>query len=292
MTRRFLQARSLGFEGPIGKARRYQNVQTGDTISYNAFRRLANARSSSAAAKVHLFEQVLARSNDLQLARRESGLSGREFEQYRRTFGNRESASPFVKENGRWTFRGARGFQHTFLNAQGICSIKAKETQFAEGLPSILWIDFRHLGQWPAVLTEKQSSPLISGRHGTLCSGAIWYAFFGWNGAPVFDDKIGGGYTVTPMAHDGRFYKGAIKSSRYSAAIICLQKATILFENPVTKTPLTDEQRATLTRLPWFSLEYSAAEWRPGDLDRAHELARSMISALEKHAGHSNPVWG
>jgi hypothetical protein len=173
-----------------------------------------------------------------------------------------------------------------------ICSIKAKETQFVEGLPSILWIDFRHLGQWPAVLTEKQSSPLICGRHGTLCSGAIWYAFFGWNGAPVFDDKIGGGYTVTPMAHDGRFYKGAIKSSRYSAAIICLQKATILFENPVTKTPLTDEQRATLTRLPWFSLEYSAAEWRPGDLDRAHELARSMISALEKHAGHSNPVWG
>ena len=65
------------------------------------------------------FEQVLGRSNDLELARRESGLSGREFEQYRRSFENRESASPFVKEHGRWTFRGARGFQHTFLNMQG-----------------------------------------------------------------------------------------------------------------------------------------------------------------------------
>ncbi len=113
------QMSSLGFEGPLGKARRYRNIRTGETVSYNAFRRLANASSSNATSKVHRFEQVLARSNDLQLARRESGLSGREFEQYRRSFENRESASPFVKEHGHWVFRGARGFQHAFLNADG-----------------------------------------------------------------------------------------------------------------------------------------------------------------------------
>jgi hypothetical protein len=94
-------------------------LRTDETISYNAFRRLASAGSSSAASKVQRFEQVLARSNDLELAHHKSGLSGREFEQYRRSFGSRESASPFVKENGRWTFRGARGFQHTFLNGEG-----------------------------------------------------------------------------------------------------------------------------------------------------------------------------
>jgi hypothetical protein len=119
MTRRPTQAASLGFQGPSGKARRYRDVRTGETVSYNAFRKLVNARSSNADLKVQRFEQVLAQSNNLDLARRESGLSGRQFEQYRRTFGNRESASPFVKENGRRTFRGARGFQHTFLNAQG-----------------------------------------------------------------------------------------------------------------------------------------------------------------------------
>jgi hypothetical protein len=113
------QRRRLGYELLSGKARRYRNVRTGETISYNAFRRLANARSSSTASKVKRFEEVLARSNDLELARRESGLSGREFEQYRRSFGSRESASPFVKEHGRWTFRGARGFLHTFLNGEG-----------------------------------------------------------------------------------------------------------------------------------------------------------------------------
>jgi hypothetical protein len=119
MTRHPTQARSLGYELLPGKARRYQNVQTGDTISYNSFRKLTNARSSSTDVKVQRFERVLAASNDLPSARRESGLSGREFAQYRRSFGSRESASPFVKQQGRWTFRGARGFQHAFLNTQG-----------------------------------------------------------------------------------------------------------------------------------------------------------------------------
>jgi hypothetical protein len=113
------QTTSLGFEGPLGKARRYRNVCSGDVISYNAFRRLANASSSNAAAKVRRFEQVLAQSNNLEMARRESGLSSREFAHYRQSFGSRESATPFVKEHGRWIFRGARSFQHAFLNAQG-----------------------------------------------------------------------------------------------------------------------------------------------------------------------------
>jgi hypothetical protein len=172
-----------------------------------------------------------------------------------------------------------------------ICSIKGKETQFAEGLPSLLWIDFRHLGQWPAVLQDKQAAPLIRGRRASLCSGAIWYAFYGWKGAPVFDDKIGGGHTLTRMAHHGRFDKEATKPSRYAAAIICLQTATILIENPVANTRLTDEQRAMLTRLPWFSFEYSVAEWQPGDVDRARELAKSMITTLEKRGGSISPAW-
>lgn len=119
MTRGPTQAHQVGYELLPGRARRYRNTETGETISYNAFRRLASVQSSASASKVQRFEQVLGRSNDLELARRESGLSGREFEQYRRSFGNRESASPFVKEHGRWTFRGARGFQHTFLNGEG-----------------------------------------------------------------------------------------------------------------------------------------------------------------------------
>jgi hypothetical protein len=119
MTHRPTQARALGYELLSGKARRYRNAQTGEVVSYNAFRRLASGRSSNVASKVQRFEQVLAQSNNLELARRESGLSGREFEQYRRSFEKRDSASPFVKEHGRWAFPGARGFQHAFFNVEG-----------------------------------------------------------------------------------------------------------------------------------------------------------------------------
>jgi hypothetical protein len=119
MDRLDTQTRLLGYELLPGKARRYRHAQTGDTISYNAFRKLASARSSGSDAKAHRFEQALARTNDLELARRESGLSGRQFEHYRRSFENRESASPFVKERGRWIFRGTRGFEHAFLNTDG-----------------------------------------------------------------------------------------------------------------------------------------------------------------------------
>ena len=116
---RVTQARQLGYELLPGRARRYQNVQTGETVSYNTFRKLAQVQSPAIAPKVQSFEELLASSNDLERARLESGLSGRAFVQYRRSFGDRESASPFVKEHGRWTFRGARGFQHAFLDAQG-----------------------------------------------------------------------------------------------------------------------------------------------------------------------------
>ena len=119
MGRRITQVRSLGYELLPGKARRYQNAVTGETISYNAFRKLVDARSPNSDLKARGFEQVLAQSNDLKLARRESGLSGRQFDQYRRSFADRESASPFIKEHGRWIFRGARGFQHAFLDREG-----------------------------------------------------------------------------------------------------------------------------------------------------------------------------
>lgn len=163
-----------------------------------------------------------------------------------------------------------------------ICQIKAKETQFADGKPSLLWIDFRGLGKWPGVFHEEQSSPLISGHHGALCSGAIWYAFYGWKGAPVFDDHVGGGYKITPMAHEGRFSAHAAKVSRYSAAILCLEKATILLENPRAPTPLSKAQRGALTLLPWFNIHYSVADWEEGDVDRSCALARSMIEAIRE----------
>ena len=68
-----------------------------------------------------------------------------------------------------------------------ICSIKKKETQAASGKSAILWLDFRDLGGWPEMLTEQDTAPLIAGHGGTLTSGPFWYAFYGWKGAPIFE---------------------------------------------------------------------------------------------------------
>ncbi|GBQ40844.1 hypothetical protein [Komagataeibacter europaeus] len=170
-----------------------------------------------------------------------------------------------------------------------ICSIKAKETQLEPGKPSLLWIDFRDMGRWPAVLSPEQAFPLISGRDGILCSGAIWYAFFGSVGLPVFDSDWGGRQIITPMAHFGRFHPQAPKISGYSAAIFCLDKATILFENPAAAAPLTDSLRAALTRLPRFELAHSIVNWQSGHIDQAITVARTMIDVL--HNNRTTEEW-
>jgi len=162
-----------------------------------------------------------------------------------------------------------------------ICSIKCKETQIMDGRSRVLWIDFRDFGRWPGALTVDQSAPLICGPNGTLCSGAIWYAFYGWKGAPVFEDHMSGRRFVTPMAHFGRFAKEQSTPSQYSAAILCLESDTIFFENPMAEMPLADAHRAALTRLPHFNLQFSIANWKENDVECARTLAKNKIKALE-----------
>ena len=74
----------------------YSRTRTGETISYNAFRKLAANVSTIYDSKVKRFETTLARTNDLVQAKRESGISGRQLTAYRRQFEEerRGSASP------------------------------------------------------------------------------------------------------------------------------------------------------------------------------------------------------
>lgn len=118
-----LQPTSFGYRLLPGKSRRYESLITGKTVSYRTFREIATAKGSPKYSnKVKLFEAILARTNDLERARKESGVSGRQFTTYRTSFetDGRSSASPFKKDDkGRWTFRGAQGFTHTFVNVHG-----------------------------------------------------------------------------------------------------------------------------------------------------------------------------
>lgn len=162
-----------------------------------------------------------------------------------------------------------------------ICGIKADEKQVAEGQLALLWLDFRDLGQWPGILKVENTSPLISGRAGTLTSGPIWYAFYGWKGAPILEEDRPGVQSIETMQHFGRFHPDRPTPSKYAAAVVCLDDATVFFENPSTQTSLPSILRHKLIRLPWFNLGHTVANWQPGDLMDSIRLSRSVIEALK-----------
>lgn len=162
-----------------------------------------------------------------------------------------------------------------------ICGIKAGETQVADGQLAVLWLDFRDLGKWPAILKIEDTSPLISGRAGTLTSGPIWYAFYGWNGAPILEEDRPAIQSMETMQHFGRFHPDRPTPSKYAAAVICLEETTVLFENPSAKTSMPRNLRHTLIRLPWFNIGHTVADWQPGNLGDGIRLSRSMIEAAQ-----------
>lgn len=160
-----------------------------------------------------------------------------------------------------------------------LCAAKGNEAQFPTEGPSLLWIDLRNFGPWPEALALEQATPLISGRDG-LTSGALWYAFYGWRGAPIFEEDFFPEDRVVPMGHNGRFRLQGKRKSRLSGTVVTLHEGTILLENPWASHKLPPRARRHCERLPWFDLSRSACDWRPGDALASVELGRRQIEAM------------
>jgi hypothetical protein len=114
--------RLAGLEPLGGKSRRWRDTRTGETLSYNAGRRSIQALSAGHRGSVSKFERALARTRDVEQARREAGLSKRGLDAYRKSFttSGRESASPWIKEKSRWRFDETRFSRvHTFVDIRG-----------------------------------------------------------------------------------------------------------------------------------------------------------------------------
>lgn len=156
-----------------------------------------------------------------------------------------------------------------------LCSVKAEETQRRDGVPAVLWIDLSHFGVMTHTLLE-QTIPLISGNIG-LTSGAIWYAFYGWKGAPILEE---GNRKSIEMGHDGRFRMSGPKKSRLAAVITCFEEGLVLFENPWAEIPIPPKFRRHCERLPWFKLGHSLADWSPGETYTLVTVAEGRIRAL------------
>jgi hypothetical protein len=161
-----------------------------------------------------------------------------------------------------------------------VCAATGDETQLSDKAPSLLWIDFRSFGPWPEAMKLEQAAPLISGRDG-LTSGALWYAFYGWRGAPIFEDGFFPRDRVVSMEHDGRFRITGEKKTKLSGAILVLSDGLILLENPWTAHPLSDRARRLCERLPCFDLGRAVCNWSPGDALALADLGRHQIEAME-----------
>ena len=160
-----------------------------------------------------------------------------------------------------------------------VCGAKGDEVQFDKDHPSLLWIDFRSFGIWPEIVELNQATPLISGYNG-LTSGALWYAFYGWCGAPICEPDFFPHSRVFPMGHDGRFRIRGIKKSKLSGAILTLSDGLVLLENPWATNRLFDRARHFCERLPGFDLGRSICDWSPGDALTLANLGRRQIESI------------
>jgi hypothetical protein len=161
-----------------------------------------------------------------------------------------------------------------------VCSAKGDETQLPENEPSLLWIDFRSFGPWPEVVDTAQVLPIISGHCG-ITSGALWYAFYGWKGAPIFEEDFSPLDRMVAMGHDGRFRLAETKKTKLSGVILALPDGIAFLENPWSPNRLHDRARRLIERLPWFNLGVSVCDWHAGDAEMRVKLGRGEIEAME-----------
>jgi len=161
-----------------------------------------------------------------------------------------------------------------------VCAIKQREHQLPHDEPALLIIDFAHFGG-PHVaefFKPGQATPIESGHRGITC-GAIWYAMYGWKGAPLFEE---GSHRFVRMGHDGRFRLAGSKATKLSGVLAVFCTGAVFLENPWAAHRIPDGTRMTLSRFPWFDLSRSIADWHPGDASKQIDLQRRMIETLER----------
>jgi hypothetical protein len=172
-----------------------------------------------------------------------------------------------------------RGDSTTKKAISKICAIKGKEHQLRSDIPSVIWMDFQDLHTWNMALTSAGFNPLVSWRE-CITSGAIWYALYGWKGAPVFQQvhfsHLDLRSQIQRMEHDGRF----LLSSLASAVIVSLPDATLLAETPRRRRQLSSAVRLRCLGLPHAGIEYSIAEWTDGRVASTLMTGASLICGL------------
>jgi len=166
-----------------------------------------------------------------------------------------------------------------------ICRTKEDETQIDPTKPFLLWLDYQDPLVWGPSIAEQQFAPIYSEfSNEGVGTGALWFALYGRKGDPMVEMN-GCDYRQISMLHDGRFER----SSRISAVIYSLPRATVLMEHPNPAMPLPAQFRAALLRVPSFRIELSLCEWAPGLVKSQIETTRNMVAAAAQSLVATNP---
>lgn len=169
----------------------------------------------------------------------------------------------------------------TEIAIKKIASIKDEENQFSPTETSILWLDFQD-EVWNLCMNVNQLLPVISW-HGDFYSGAVWYAFYGWENAPIFENFSIESPFLTPinkMLSEGRFQR----RTNIDAVVISFPSKTVVFENPNSQKPIKPWLWRKLINMPWFNFEYSYLNWPNPNLKQKLEIQKNTLIALSNLA--------
>ncbi len=190
----------------------------------------------------------------------------------------RESPGWVVREHRTIPFGQPRKNESITENAiSKLAAIKDKEHQLSQDNTSILWLDFQD--QIWDLLDESNRVLPVRTWNGAFFSGEFWYAFYGWNGAPIFEGfrfDISSFVGIVEMRHEGRFRK----PTKLDAVIISFSRSTVVLENPYSEKPIKPWLWKKLVFLPWFNFEYSLTNWLVADLTQRINLEKQKLVAL------------
>lgn len=161
-----------------------------------------------------------------------------------------------------------------------LAAIKQDESQFSQNETNILWLDFQD-EIWDLVLSVNSVNP-VSTWNGEWFSGGIWYAFYGWVGAPIFESHTTERRIKIPhvkMRHEGRFRI----ATKLDAVIVAFPRYTVILENSTSQKPIKPTVWRKLFLLPWFRFEYSYINWpNPNLKQRIKTIKKNIISLSKK----------
>ena len=159
-----------------------------------------------------------------------------------------------------------------------LCAIKKDEKQCRQTSSNILWIDLQDDNTFATMSNERIVYPLTSWNE-RVTSGALWYALYGWKGAPILESFPDfSSRRPAGMKHDGRYRRCTL----LSAVIASFPKSTVLLEHPSPKICIPNEFRRRAVSLPWFSIQTSLSNWRENLVAGLVKEQREMILAVSE----------